>query len=254
MSKKLYTQQEVAVMQFLIERLGGDMVNIVRGAGTPEAEDLLGFSIGVDKSFAIRDLLEAALSTDAEPVAWLLEANNTAYVFYPHEKERGEKSARLQNVTLKPLYAAPPAPSVAVKALEWSQFTHRNLDLNADSIAGAYTIRPSAGNKFPVYLWVPGAQYDDARLKPFDEVETAKAAAQTHHDARIRSALSEQVQDVEKPTTDMKALQAWVYQQRVSLQTNDPDYVAKYGVWKAIGAQIRAMLPAAPAAKLEGKP
>ena len=67
---------------------------------------------------AMKYALEAALSADAEPVAWFLEANNTAYVFYPHEKERAEKCARLQNATLKPLYAAPPAPSVAVKALE----------------------------------------------------------------------------------------------------------------------------------------
>lgn len=89
-----------------------------------------------------------------------------------------------------------PAPSVAVKALEWTQFTERSLDLNADSIEGAYVIRPSAGNKFPVYLWVPGVPYDDARLKPFNDLEAAKSHAQTHHERLIQSALSAQVQDV----------------------------------------------------------
>ncbi len=107
------------------------------------------------------------------------------------------------------------APSVAVKALEWTQFTERSLDLNADSIEGAYVIRPSVGNKFPVYLWVPGIPYEDARLKPFNDVEAAKAAAQSHHDALIRSALSAQVQDVEgwqlvpkEPTEEM--ISAWM--------------------------------------------
>jgi Lar family restriction alleviation protein len=64
-------------------------------------------------------------------------------------------------------------------------------------------------------------------------------------------ALTAQVQDVAVPSTDMRALQSWVYQQRISLQTNDPEYFAKYGVWKAVGAQIRSMLAAEPA-KQEG--
>lgn len=97
-----------------------------------------------------------------------------------------------------PVYDRPlrSAPSVAVIALEWTQFTDRSLDLNADSIEGAYVIRPSAGNQFPVYLWVPGAPYDDARLRPFNDVEAAKSAAQTHHEALVLSAISAQVQDV----------------------------------------------------------
>jgi hypothetical protein len=43
-------------------------------------------------------------------------------------------------------------------------------------------------------------------------------------------------------TDRLKELQSWVYQQRVALQTTDPDYFAKYDVWKAVGVQIRSAL------------
>ncbi len=140
----------------------------------------------------IRAALEAALP-GAELVAWRYRP--------PHSKQWQFTDSYKPTIVgwiCEPLYDRPhqTAPSVAVKALEWTQFTERSLDLNADSIEGAYVIRPSAGNKFPVYLWVPGVPYDDARLKPFNDVESAKSAANTHHEALIRSALSAQVQDV----------------------------------------------------------
>ncbi|TGR71376.1 hypothetical protein EN837_08140 [bacterium M00.F.Ca.ET.194.01.1.1] len=142
----------------------------------------------------VKAALEAALSA-AEPVGWQWRhprATGGEWMNCPN----GPRADKLSQAEYRPVYAAPTAPSVAVKALEWTQFTDRSLDLNADSIEGAYVIRPSAGNKFPVYLWVPGVPYDDARLKPFNDLEAAKSHAQTHHEALIRSALSAQVQDV----------------------------------------------------------
>lgn len=130
-----------------------------------------------------------------------------------------------------------PAPFVTVKALDW----HRRITSWGHLLVAydpfsrqAYTIR-----------------VEDNTTE--ENISRAKAEKQADYEARIRSTLTAQVQDVAVPSTDMRALQSWVYQQRVSLQTNDPEYFAKYGVWKAVGAQIRSMLPAAPA-KQEGKP
>lgn len=72
-----------------------------------------------------------------------------------------------------PLYAAPPAPSVAVKALEWEIPTGCNdYYWNALSSVGQYRIRPKAGNGFELLLLM-------ADTFPFySSVEEAKAAAQ----------------------------------------------------------------------------
>ncbi|QBQ72126.1 hypothetical protein Milano_104 [Agrobacterium phage Milano] len=49
---------ETQVLHFLVEKLGGHSVTIVRDAGTPDAQSLTGFSVSNSKTFAIRDLLE----------------------------------------------------------------------------------------------------------------------------------------------------------------------------------------------------
>lgn len=49
---------ETQVLHFLVEKLGGHSVTIIRDAGTPDARTMLGFSVGKNKSFAIRDLLD----------------------------------------------------------------------------------------------------------------------------------------------------------------------------------------------------
>jgi hypothetical protein len=49
---------ETKVLHFLVEKLGGHSVTIVRDAGTPDARTLMGFSVSKRKTFAIRDLLE----------------------------------------------------------------------------------------------------------------------------------------------------------------------------------------------------
>ncbi|BCH56035.1 hypothetical protein RvVAR031_36450 [Agrobacterium vitis] len=62
----------------------------------------------------------------------------------------------------------------------------------------------------------------------------------------IEAALSAQPQTVEGSSIDARAFQSWVFHQRVSLHLKDPDYFVKCDVWKAVGAQIRLMLAAAP--------
>lgn len=87
---------------------------------------------------------------------------------------------------------APPAPSVAVKALEWADKLKRgDREGFVCSSSGvlSYSIMLS---RFRVY-GIPG-EHDGAA--EFTSLAEAKAAAQADYEARIRSALSAQVQDV----------------------------------------------------------
>lgn len=65
---------------------------------------------------------EAALSTGAEPVKpkrWLIEdiqpSGSICWHVTEHEHHARKHAATLKNAIVSPLYAAPPAPSVAVK-------------------------------------------------------------------------------------------------------------------------------------------
>ncbi len=93
------------------------------------------------------------------------------------------------------LYAAPPASSVAVKALRWSAPHHtttypewRATGLGFEAVVDKS--KPTCYGKFP--LRINGRH----NTEKFDTLEAAKAFAQADYDARILSALSTQVQDV----------------------------------------------------------
>lgn len=58
-------------------------------------------------------------------------------------------------------------------------------------------------------------------------------------------ALSVTSQDVSESSDSLKELQAWVFEQRLSLLTVDPDFHVKYGVWKSVGTKIRELLSTA---------
>lgn len=98
--------------------------------------DRAGIDIGDDRDMFVDDLAQtltrfAALSTDAEPVAWRVyamsvsrahsKARNTDFsteAIYPASREKDARDyARLMQGECHPLYIAPPSPSVAVKAL-----------------------------------------------------------------------------------------------------------------------------------------
>lgn len=163
-----------------------------------------------------RAALEAALSAD-EPVGEPMEL--------PYKNWRGEISNRkLQPIrvefgatewhpepqwllvardiekntersfALKDFNPPQPAPSVAVKALEWQRV------VGDVEVAGSYKLdrmRPWTGSK-PKMYWVQIALgFGFKTIATLCEtVEEAKAAAQSDYEARIRSALSAQVQDV----------------------------------------------------------
>lgn len=79
-----------------------------------------------------------------------------------------------------------PAPSVAVKALEWEEFTGSSYQRNAAKTPfGEYVIELSTGQ-----WWNPGNEDS-----PYTS-DDPKGAAQADYEARIRAALSAQVKDV----------------------------------------------------------
>ena len=79
-----------------------------------------------------------------------------------------------------------PAPSVAVKALEWSD--EDNGDFIAQSIVGWYHIG------LPHLTW--NLMTPNGDVPSFNTLKEAKAAAQADYEARVSSALSAQVQEV----------------------------------------------------------
>ncbi len=141
----------------------------------------------VRRAHAAVSALEAALSTDAEPVAEIVEANTPAAelpfgrdvkFFGPiHKVPIGTK-----------LYAAPPAPSLAVKDLEWDRIVLGERD-DIPGLKATNAINQS------YYITERNGKFDYQR-KSFSTLDEAKAAAQADYEARIRSALSAQVQDV----------------------------------------------------------
>ncbi|WP_425639980.1 hypothetical protein [Agrobacterium radiobacter] len=148
----------------------------------------------VRRAHAALAALEAALSA-AEPVAWLAarkwEQMTAAEPWLTNVVYSEDQAEFFPCV---PLYAAPPAPSVAVKALEWQRV------VGDVEVAGSYKLdrmRPRTGSKLKKY-WVQIALgFGFKTIATLCEtVEEAKAAAQADFETRIRSALSAQVQDV----------------------------------------------------------
>lgn len=64
MSDTEWKKEELDVMHFLVATLNGHSVTIVRDAGTPEAKRMLGFSVGRNRTLAVRDLLDVVNGPD----------------------------------------------------------------------------------------------------------------------------------------------------------------------------------------------
>ena len=144
------------------------------------------------------EALEAALSA-AEPIRWMWEERRFAESdiwddMYDDDPPAPHKHVR----NIRPLYAAPPAPSVAVKALEWveHQVSFPCPLWSAEMSFGVYSIEEASASDSPVY---EVRLHANKMVAIKDSLSDAKAAAQADYEARIRSALSAQVQDV----TDM---------------------------------------------------
>ncbi|TQN55356.1 DUF551 domain-containing protein [Agrobacterium tumefaciens] len=144
----------------------------------------------------------AALSA-ADPVAWqprykqevidhlrTVSDNVSDYAMTVFQtKEQAEEYGHGGH-QVRALYAAQPAPSAAVKALEWrDEPIPPSGETLASSVVGLYCI-PHSGDRF--YLRFR----DTMTLGDYSTLDKAKSAAQSDYEARIRSALSAQVQDV----------------------------------------------------------
>jgi hypothetical protein len=133
----------------------------------------------------LRRLAEAG-TQEAEPVAWQYAAKGQGAPNWPagvismaHWENQSDRFHE------RPLYTAPPAPSVAVKvkALEWRR-------IGDCWKADRYSIRMDHG--VPVYYMVSGWARG---TNPHDTLESAKAAAQSDYEQRITSALITAPQD-----------------------------------------------------------
>lgn len=123
---------------------------------------------------------KAALS-DAEPVAWMITETKTSgskcwkvveHEYQAHEEARSWSNL-LDSVKVIPVYAAPPAPSVAVKALTLDDLKQYFASLDAGDIG--WSDMPTA---LYTYLLMDGYISEDGARQ------------------EVRSALSAQVQDV----------------------------------------------------------
>lgn len=155
-------------------------------------------------------------------------------------------------------------PSVAVKDLEWNLNDSWNV---SKTVIGTYVVRPCLATKFAGQWLLRRAQNEDSEKTLYASEEEAKAAAQADYEARIRSALIAQVQDVVCETCNGTGKEArhqicrdcddgW---QLAPMEPSDDMIAAAKATTSAAltrshAAEIyRAMLAAAPA-KQEGQP
>lgn len=134
-------------------------------------------------------LNEAALSA-AEPVGWFNRPNDV----HGYQQVAKEYEGKLGTV---PLYAAPPAPSVAVKQLKWDEDGDNlkarmgdrewMLNITSDGKTWAGSTRPFVFGRNLTWSSVPNCS--------MVSLEEAKAACQADFQSRY-VALSAQVQDV----------------------------------------------------------
>ncbi len=209
---------------------------------------------------AERARCEAALSTDAEPIkeepygyAFQHEDTGLEQVVDVQQVEWGFEKNNPRWQKLGPVYLHRPseakaAPSVAVKALEWV-YTERAVGtyIARDERGDMYWINQSFGSDS--YYFTTIRRVDGETLYDADDLDTAKAAAQADYEARIRAALSAQVQDVAGLESNPVTLRWWCQQLL--------DIIENYDITHdscdeeiAMLNDIRASVdPAAPAAK-----
>ncbi|QWW74122.1 hypothetical protein [Agrobacterium pusense] len=139
-----------------------------------------------------------------------------------------------------PLYAAPPAPSVAVKTLEWKGPTPETNGCHvAETIFGTY----SAVNEDGWYVtlddhpWGQGFEWSapDMRMT-FDD---AAKAAQADYEARIRSALSAQVQDESEIIECLLSGKPFVFDPATNFCHADDGGAPEHGIKYVPAAQVQ---------------
>ena len=163
---------------------------------------------------AFADAAVDAVSTDAEPVATVIAERDALIaaglkccsgtpnpnlrpfdlaMSFIDSTNTARKGADMlwqkYKAELDALRAAPPAPSVAVKALEWA-YTERTVGtyIARDDRGDMYWINQSFGSDS--YYFTTIRRVDGETLYDADDLDAAQAAAQADYEARIRSVLS----------------------------------------------------------------
>ncbi|MGV1944860.1 MULTISPECIES: hypothetical protein [unclassified Agrobacterium] len=162
-------------------------------------EMLAGWFNGERHDVDRNDIIELVMkhsAVDAEPVATVAVMGASGVrVLVPHPPG----SVDHLPIGAK-LYSAPPAPSVAVKALEWKAhnegFGHGRMHYGTGAFGHWYGVSRVKTGCWGCVHHIDGKA---VHLPMAKSLEAAKAAAQADYEARIRSALSAQVQDVAEP-------------------------------------------------------
>lgn len=133
----------------------------------------------------VKQIIKAALSTDAEPMGYVHEFRATLKSNWARDFSFTPISENDYIRNIKAVYAAPTAPSVAVKALEWEDRGDTIRDqYKASSVIGDYYVSREKSGLFSYRTYALSGTII------VGNAEEAKAAAQADYEARIRSALA----------------------------------------------------------------
>jgi len=195
----------------------------------------------------IRAALEAALSTDAEPVGYLHEFRATNESNWARDFSFSPLLENGYVRNIKAVYAAPPAPSVAVKAQQavWIKHDGKRIPVNAETIV---EVRMASG-------------FEHEADFAGNWLEREGSKSNWHHDLgcphpcdivayRIvtnSAALSAQVQDVAGWQSGINEAIA-VADSEAAMWGHEAGSSAR-----TVAARLRTLLAAAPAAKQEPK-
>lgn len=140
--------------------------------------------------------------------------------------------------------------NIAIKPLEWKSRGRKNGDTYANSVVGQYSVGDIWGEIKSLLRTIVDGQDADQVMGVHGSFEEAKAAAQADYEARIRSALSAQVQDVDRRSRRIERENA------CSCSPVSEKCVTATGIVTCnhCGNVNGRVIAAAPAAKLEGKP
>jgi hypothetical protein len=168
------------IPQAAIEAMKDDIKRQIKESlGAYFGDEADGASIGIEGVIDLGRLVSAALPHLGEPVAWQYHAGIDGWKQCPPEVVA---CYRRQGMIVRPIYLAPPTPTVKVKPLEWDETEH----LTTDDDSG-----PREGLARKLKAWRAGyviIKQDGAHGRlglVLPALDDAKAAAQADHNCRV---------------------------------------------------------------------
>lgn len=165
------------IPQAAIEAMKDDIKRQIKESlGAYFGDEADGTSVGIEGVIDLGRLVSAALPHLGEPVAWQYRAGIDGW-----KQCHPEFVAcyRRYGMIVRPLYAAPPAPAVKIKPLEWIERT------GGSWVSGLYVVFDYGPDFTDPVEFSIGRQ----AIGKYETVEDAKVAAQADHERRILAAI-----------------------------------------------------------------